>query len=216
MRSLRIRISELYFPRAFLGMVMIFLAFGCGESSDHADPTAWSTETFSASIPARIPTYLLSDLTAEVRVDGGPAISLTVDTANGRVQGTITDLAPGAHTVEIYFYVSGVLVATGSTTATVVSGQATQVSFDMFYYPDEDGDGWTNLAELEVGTAWNDAASRPPSEIPRSSANYVLSDVVGISPVIGASLSTNYEEEVGIPTLDGEEATSPNYTLHGH
>lgn len=199
----------------FIVLGLFLFALGCGDSGNRADPGAESS-FFSAPLPARFPQYLLSSLTVEVRVDEGGPIPLTVDDVNRRVRGTITGLVPGAHTVEIFFYLNGVIVATGSTTATVVAGQVTQVSFDPILYPDGDGDGWVNLAELEWGTAWNDASIRPPAEIPRSSQDYVLSDLVGILPVIGASISPAYSEQVGIPSLVGEKATSPNYTFHGH
>ena len=168
MRSLRFRISNLHLPRVFMGIVMILLLLRCGDGSDQIDPVVGSAKTFSAPLPERIPAYQMSDLTAEVRVDGGAPIPITVDVANSRVQGTITDLSPGSHNVDIVFYLNGVTVAIGSATATVVSGQAAQMSFDMIYYP----------IPMRTG---NDNTSAAGSEPTASATLPVNKEIAGIS-----------------------------------
>ncbi|MFY9268745.1 MAG: hypothetical protein WAO55_03230 [Candidatus Manganitrophaceae bacterium] len=184
----------------FLGILSLTLP-GCGPSAESpgggpAGEGFGSPENFSVPLPARLQKHLTSNLTAEVIVDGGGPIPLTVDIPGKRVTGTLGNLAPGNHTFEIRYAMNGIPVATGAASATITAGQNTAVTITSLRYPDSDGDGFTNLAELEIfgftSVAWNDRNSRPAAEIPRSSANYVMTDVIGTSPTVGTSTSVNY------------------------
>jgi hypothetical protein len=174
---------------------------GCGSAADPpgtdmAGEQAGSSENFSTPLSVRLQKHLTSNLTAEVIVDGGAPIPLTIDIAGKRVIGPVGDLSPGNHIFEIRYAINGVLVASGTASAVISAGQNTIVTITSLRYPDSDGDGFTNLAELEIfgftSVAWNDPNTRPLAEIPRFSANYVMTDAIGTSPTVGASTSKDY------------------------
>jgi hypothetical protein len=85
-----------------------------------------------------------------------------------------------------------VKVAETTQTVFVGVGTDTPVIFGLPVYFDDDGDGFTNLAELESGKNPNDPTDRPPAEFVRSSRNYVMADVVGSSFSVGESKSRDY------------------------
>jgi hypothetical protein len=132
-----------------------------------------------------------TDLTASVLVDGDRSFPLEVNCVAGTVSGMIPGLAPGKHTFELRFMLRGVLVAEAETSGDIASGQNTSIGFapGALLFPDTDDDGWTNLAELTVGTDYQLASSVPESSVRRRSANYAIADVVGVVPVIGTAKS---------------------------
>ena len=129
--------------------------------------------------------------------------------------GVTPALTLGPHTFVIEYAINGILVAMAETTAEVVSGgpNVVELTPDLLIFPDDDGDGWTNLAEVKFGTDHLLASSRPAFELPRSSSNYVLVDRVGNSPMVGIATSTSYHEEMAIPKLVGEATMSTNYSI---
>jgi hypothetical protein len=160
--------SNFHFSRVFLWLLLILFAFGCGEISDQSEPGAGSAGGFSSAIPIQAQGTLCnsSAVTARVIVDGGDPIDLTVDCLANVVTGVIPGLAPGPHTFVINFYKkdlngNDVIVATSITTADIAAGATTSVAFDEISYPDDDGDGWVNLIEVEKGTDPNNLSSLP-------------------------------------------------------
>src|SRR3989304_9740287 len=192
-----------------VGIFIILMTFGCGSITDHQDATGPGGENrveaagdFSAPIPSTLARHLVTGggLTAQVIVDGGAPVNMTVDVAGNKVNGTIGALQGGSHTIEIVYFINGDEVARGSKSVTVAAGATTTVSFAAsdLRYTDTDKDGFTNLAEMERGTDWNNPTGKPAAELPRSSANYVLNDTMGVSPtdgkttVVGVSSSSSY------------------------
>lgn len=182
----------------FLGLFLLLLTTGCGQDFDPGmeGEIGPAGENFSTPIPGLIGREKLvltpGELTAEVVVDGGSPTALDVDLDNKKVSGTIEDLSEGDHTFVVNYYINNVLVASGEQTAFIQAGTNTTVAIPSIRYPDSDGDGFTNLAELESGTDPLLASSRPPSEFPRFSKNYVLFDVAGLSFLTGHAESENY------------------------
>lgn len=174
----------------FLWISFLILA-ACGEGVDPQSNTLptgsdeGAGNGFSVPLPARLQKIVNGTLTAEVVLDGGAPIPLAVEANN--VTGQINDLSVGNHTFVINYFVNGVLVATASTTGNITAGATTAIIFaaNTIRYPDNDGDGFTNLAEVEIGTDPNNSADRPPAESPRHSTNYILADIIGISPAVG-------------------------------
>ena len=202
--------------RMLLGIGALLLISGCAQGSD---PSGGGTsgENFTAPIPITALDHLCDggDLTAVIIVDGGSPIPMAVDCAAGVVTGSVPDLTEGSHKFVIEYSINGILVARAESTVDIVADQDNPVAFtpDSLEFPDDDGDGWTNLAEIKNGTDHLLASSRPAFELPRSSANYVLVDLVGISPAVGVSTSTDYSESAAMPELVGQTATSTSYTL---
>ena len=174
----------------------VFLAVSCGggDSNPHGASSGASSEAFFAALPPLIGTHLVrgGELRAEVTVDDGEPLALEVDEDNRQASGRIQGLSPGPHVFTVYYFINGVLVAVGTEAAMVQTGAGVAVTFSTIRYPDGDGDGFSNLAELEIfgldSLAWNDPALRPASELPRFSRSYTLSDTAGV-PFTSASRS---------------------------
>jgi uncharacterized delta-60 repeat protein len=163
-------LKSMYFKFSFMSVFAgIFLAFflvGCGQNGDQQTRISAGTENnFSSPLPAQLE-KARPGLTAKVIVDGGTPFPLQI--VNDQVQGTIPDLPIGPHTFEIQYFIDGVLVATATVNATIQAGTDTPVPFDstQFVFPDADGDGASNLNEVEIfgsgsNAPWNDATKKP-------------------------------------------------------
>lgn len=186
--------------------LLLLAIIGCGQSTgSQNDPATESPSGSNLMVPmaARLKSVPSCDsaLSASVIVDGNQSspIGLLVDCTAGTVSGTVPGLAPGSHRFELRFVLSGVLIATAVTSGDIASGQNTQVAFapGALVFPDDDDDGWTNLAELTAGTDYRLASSVPQSSIRRQSADYAIADVVGLAPAVGAASSQRYADSLG-------------------
>ena len=172
---------------------LLFLLAACGQevSTQQGAMVSETGKNFSAPLPIRLLKVFNGTLSAEVAVDGGVPILLTIDPGGTAVSGRIDNLSPGNHVFVIKYFIAGhgnkVMIATATTNATITAEAVTAVAFSLngMIYPDDDHDGFTNLAEVEVGTDPNNAADHPPGEWLRNSANYALNSVIGISSVVG-------------------------------
>jgi hypothetical protein len=191
-----------------LSVVLALVIVGCGSGSTSNTPTTTgpSGEDFSTAIPLLLQSHTVAGspnvLSATVSVDGGTPTTLSVNLTTRTVSGQIDQLSAGTHTFVITYTITranvSVNVATATTSATIAAGATTPVAFGVPRYFDDDTDGFTNLAEVEIGTNPNLASSRPASEIPRFSPKYVLSDVAGGVLVGGSSSSTSYTLTPGL------------------
>jgi hypothetical protein len=190
--------------RWFLSVALALFVVGCGSGSPSSTPTTTgpSGEDFSTAIPLLLQSHTVAGstnvLSATVSVDGGAPTALAVNLTTKTVSGQIDQLSAGTHTFVITYTVNGVNVATASGSADIVAGATRPVAFGVPRYFDEDNDGFTNLAEIEIGTNPRSATSRPASEIPRFSQKYVLSDVAGGVLVGGSSSSASYTLTPGL------------------
>ena len=226
-----VRNSGLKISGLLLGILILLFAIGCGSNTNKqtsettpADTDAQSAENLSVPLPPTLQRHLITDtkLTAQLIIDNDTTkpTDLTVNTTNKTITGNIDKVKDGPHTFEIIYYIDDVKVASVKTTEVVAAGTNNVITFlqaNISYF-DDDRDGFTNLAELEMGTKYDDASSKRVAELPRSSTNYILSDTMGISPsdgkttVVGQSKSSNY-------TIDGNtsvagQSKSTNYTLY--
>lgn len=228
-----VRFSSLKISGLLFGILMLFLVIGCGsntnqQTSGMTPSDTQSEENFSAPLPDGLGRHLITDtkLTAQLIIDNDIAkpVDLVVNTTTKSVTGNIDKVKGGTHTFEIIYYITNdsgnkVQVASASTNAVVAAGTNTPITFPQssIRYFDDDKDGFTNLAELEMGTKYDDASSKRVAELPRSSANYILSDTMGISPsdgkttVVGQSKSSNYTTN---ETSVAGQSKSTNYTLY--
>jgi len=114
---------------------------------------------------------------AILKVDGGVNIELTIAAESAST--AINDLTIGHHNFEItwsfiHSEFNEVVIASANISANLVAGgNAVHFSKNQYAYPDNDKDGFSNLAELEAGTNPNDP-NDPPPEI-------AVPDVVGLS-----------------------------------
>ena len=192
------------FSSRLLLSVVLALVVGCGSGSPSTTPTTTgpSGEDFSTAIPLLLQSHTVAGspnvLSATVSVDGGAPTALTVNLTAKTVSGQIDNLSAGTHAFVITYAVNGVTVATASGSADIVAGATRPVAFGVPRYFDEDHDGFTNLAEIEIGTNPRLATDRPKAEIPRFSQKYVLSDVAGGVLVGGSSFSASYTLTPGL------------------
>jgi len=142
----------------------------------------------SASFPNGLQENILVNLTAELEIEGIGTFPLSVDLdgtgdcGSAGVCATVENIPEGNQTFTIRFLIGEIDVATANTTGTVASGASSLVlDFPAVSYPDSDGDGFTNLAEIEIGFDPLLASSRPPADSPRFSSSYILVDRVGLS-----------------------------------
>lgn len=181
--------------------LLSLIVLGCGPSASHDAPAP--TPGFTVPMAARLKSVPSCDsaLSASVIVDGNQSrpIGLLVDCAAGTVSGSIPGLTPGSHTFELRFVLSGVVIATAVTSGDIASGQHTPIAFapESLTFPDDDHDGWTNLAEVIAGTDYLVASSSPESSVRRKSANYAVADTVGVAPAVGTANSALYHDALG-------------------
>ena len=155
-----------FFPQVTLGVLAILVTFGCSKVADQANSRA----NFSLPLDGSLSAQAVCDdftLVAQLVVDADPPINLTVNCGTSTVSGTVTGLSGGLHTFTINYYVTAfpvMILATQTTTATVTVGQTTTVDFSsvMITSDDGDGDGASNLEEVNGGSLPNNPTSIPP------------------------------------------------------
>jgi hypothetical protein len=158
-----ITLADIKFYLALLLTVLALTLSGCSQSSNR-DAGSVSNDTLSAPLPIALRALALdkTNLVVEV-VDGSGApqacTNLSVDQVNGTYSCTVT-LSGGSHTLSLIFSVidptyGTVQVATTSgVVVDVVPGQTTPADFTLatLTLDDNDGDGISNLDELDAGT----------------------------------------------------------------
>ncbi|MDH5730706.1 MAG: hypothetical protein OEZ58_17085 [Gammaproteobacteria bacterium] len=143
------------------------------------------------------------DLGAQLRIDGGTPISLNFDFQNNLIKGDSPKLPAKSYHFSLELFINDskavIILARANMNASIVSKQTKTISFDPFFYPDQDGDGYTNLAELTAQTGIHDPLDKPDSSILSSSENYILHDALGIDLFTGSiasqdASSSNYQD----------------------
>lgn len=188
----------------------------CGDNSSSSDDQgAVSHDGTNMTIDFPVPRYLaasatvIDSLQSQATIDGGRPYDLNVDPVTNQISGTITGVASGTHDLVITYFVSipggDVVLCTYSTQVTVNPGQTTYVTIldrDLYRNIDDDQDGYTNLAEVRIGTDPLNAYDVPAGESPYvlcgngtteivESTNFNIAAVVG-STVAGTAESINY------------------------
>lgn len=186
--------NRLYTIVTVLAFLLLFNS--CGEMTGPQTQTSGAGSLapdgeFSTPFPKQLEKHR-SGLTAEVQVVKGDGtfdrtFTLNIDPDAHRVSGRVDGLSLGDYTFTIRFRINGILVATQSTSGAVTGNATTSIAFNALQFPDDDNDGFTNLAEVQFGTDHLLAGSKPPPELFRFSTSYAMSDVVGSAPIAGAS-----------------------------
>jgi hypothetical protein len=227
----------------YVALLIAIIGFGCGSNSSTQSTNKDSKGTqpaskFSATIPSTLNRHWLKEgkLRAELTIvynkDGTVVadkqpLTISGNTVTGEFKELTAD-ASNSYTFTIDYYItrdddSRVKIATGSVKHFVEAtpdNKPREVKIITIYYLDDDRDGFTNLAELELGTYTKSGEQgiRPNAELPRSSTNYTFIDTMGITPsdgkttVIGQFKSTNYSIDVN--TSVAGQSKSTNYTIY--
>ena len=200
---------------SILFVVVALISCGDHNSPSSDDQGSVSHDGTNMTIDFPVPGYLASSaavivsLQAQATIDGGNPYDLNVDPGTNQISGIITGVAAGTHELVITYFVStaggDVVLCRYSTQVTVNPGETTYVTIldtDLDRNIDDDQDGYTNIAELRIGTDPLDAYDFPAGESPHvlcgngttgslSSTNFNLSVVLG-SGVAGMASSANY------------------------
>ncbi|MCF6211639.1 MAG: hypothetical protein L3J88_08615 [Gammaproteobacteria bacterium] len=212
LREIRIR-STIY-----VSIVLILCVFigggvsGCKPSSPNSKTNTVQHDGHKLSVKLALPMALtglpVSNLSAKVSIDGHSSTALTVN-ADNTVSGEIANVKAGPHQLIITYFVleAGLPVnlAVAIKDINIIANGTTRVDIsesDLNRNIDDDRDGYTNLAEIRIGTRALDKFDSPGGESPlyvvsngsfgqSTSNSYVIKHTLGAS-VGGASQSTNY------------------------
>lgn len=196
----------------FLFCFAFALLFACSSSENNTDKVTHDGKNLLVNFvtPAALLESLIQDLKVNIIINDATPIELLVNPDN-TISGTISNITPGDYDLIINYYVVlsslQTSLATVQKSVTVVAGETTRVTIvdsDLDKNIDADGDGYTNLAELNIGTDPHDKNDTPGGGL-------VLFSVANGS--FGQSVSNNYEikSRVGEP-LNGTKK-STNYTV---
>jgi len=152
----------------FTSLFLVLTTTGCGGGSESNPPPAEPQTTSSMQLPVGINASTLpvnGALHAYISVDGGSRQELSVDLGAQTVSGSLNGISPGNHIfiIEVVFIYNdntevmlgsaniSMDVSTGNNSLAVTSGD-----YDTTF--DDDGDGVSNLAEMNTGTDPNNPA----------------------------------------------------------
>jgi hypothetical protein len=146
----------------FVAIMFTLYVSGCGNNSNSSNNDSGNTKTSAGiGIPSAIKATALPNagtLTAEIFVDGKTGPKKTVNLSATQVTFTLT-VASGSHTFTVVFYYDDPIfnsqtweLARASSAVNVSGGSTTKVSFPAYNYQDYDGDGASNLLELNART----------------------------------------------------------------
>ena len=207
--------------KMILPLLCILFLFGCSSSDSTPDAENGTSITSNGSkmqLSLEAPDFFTPDLVSQLNVrassptiNGGTPAIFDKSTDN-RFSKTISNVPDGSHTLLIEYYVGpeDIVVANVSQDMTFTEGQTTDYiveDSDLNRDIDDDNDGYTNLAELKIGTDAADSSSAPKGPSPlftvastsfanSSSTSFKVSASVGEN-VSGTSSSTSYVLKAG-------------------
>jgi len=132
----------------------------------------FSSDSKTNTVPMALTGLSVNNLSAKVSIDGNPPIALVVNPDN-TVSGEIPNVKAGPHQLIITYFVleSGLPVnlAIAVKDVNVIANGTTRVDIsesDLNRNIDDDRDGYTNLAEIRIGTLALDKFDSPGGESP--------------------------------------------------
>ena len=212
LREMRMRATtKIYIVVVLYACMGVFLS-GCKPFSSDSKTNTVQHDGQNLSVKLVLPMALtglsVNNLSAKVSIDGGSPIALAVNPDN-TVSGEIPNVRAGPHQLIITYFVleSGLPVnlAIAVKGVNVIANGTTRVDIsesDLNRNIDDDRDGYTNLAEIRIGTLALDKFDSPGGESPlyvvsngssgqSASDSYIIKHTLGAS-VGGTSQSTNY------------------------
>lgn len=188
--------KRLYLTLTALLTIAMLSACGGGTGTSQLNV---GTGQLVIDFPASLSKHLTDEmeLKAKISVDSGTPVDLVVDRQAKTVTGTIKGVEKGDHVLLVEYIIvengAEISIATGTINISVGDFEILALVFHDFIYIDGDGDGITNIAELEFGTDLADATSKPESHGIHGSTNYaVLDKPINSSIVVGTTSSANY------------------------
>jgi len=166
------RLSNISILALFFTLLFALL-FACTSAEDKNGNITHDGKNLTVNFdtPKSLIGHLITNLRANVIVGDSAPVELVVD-PNNAISGTISNVTPGIYDLVIsYFVILDFLptyLATVTKQITVVAGGTTAVQIidsDLNKNIDSDNDGYTNLAEVKLGTNPNDYNDIPRGEL---------------------------------------------------
>ncbi|MFV2057861.1 MAG: thrombospondin type 3 repeat-containing protein [Thiohalomonadales bacterium] len=192
----------------------LFLA-SCTDSSS-TNPNQASHDGKDLSVSLSIPSYLAAgliknlDLKAKAILNDAPPYILNVN-ADNTISGTLSNISPGNYQLKVIYFVNVASIDTSlaiyTTNVVVVKGQTTDVVISnagLNRGMDDDVDGYTNLAEVKIGTNPHNSADRPVGESPL----FTLA-----SGSVGEVSSNSFSSKFSLGEAINGVATSTNFSI---
>jgi len=119
------------FGTFYLLLILSFFLTQCGKSPKQASTATHRTEGgFALSLPSDLKKHQTGkNITAQLIIDSGTPIDMTVDLDNDQVTASTGPLNPGTHSFVIQYFLDGALIATATSEATIIAGQDTDIVF---------------------------------------------------------------------------------------
>lgn len=112
-------------------LILSFFLTQCGKSPKQTTSAIQTPDGgFTLSLPSEIKKHQSGkNMTAQLIVDGGTPINMTIDLDNDQVTATTGPLSPGTHSFVIQYFLDGALIATATSQAQIIAGQNTNIVF---------------------------------------------------------------------------------------
>lgn len=184
----------------FSTLSIVLFVSACGVATNESSLNI-GTGQIIIEFPASLDRQLSesTEVIAKISVDGGSKTELSIDRNKMLLTGKIDKVSKGDHDLKVFYYYrntqSGVetLIATTDIHINVGDRQIVALDSHNIVYLDDDRDGVTNLAEIQLGTDLNDPQSTPPAHGSHASQNYAIKDnIISSTIVVGTTSSTNY------------------------
>ena len=189
----------------------ILFLYGCSSSdstsdADNAGSIISDGRDMQVSLGA--PNFFTAAIVSELKVrvssptiNGGTPAIFDENATDNIFTRTISNVPAGNHALLIEYYVgsTGIVVANISQNVTVIVGETTDyiiADSDLNRDIDDDNDGYTNLAEVRIGTDAADSSSTPEGSSPlftvaKTSSGNSTSTSFSMSASVGENISGN-------------------------
>ncbi|MFV2055232.1 MAG: thrombospondin type 3 repeat-containing protein [Thiohalomonadales bacterium] len=194
--------------------IPLFLT-SCTDSSS-TNPNQASHDGKNLNVTLTVPGYLAAgliknlELQAKAILNDGVPFILNVNSDN-TISGTLTNISPGNYQLKVIYFVNVASIDTNlaiyTTNVTVVNGQTTEVVISdagLNRGMDDDVDGYTNLAEVRIGTNPHNSSDRPAGESPL----FTLA-----SGSVGEVSSNSFSSKFSLGEAINGVATSTNFSI---
>jgi len=182
-------------------LVLLIILTACGGGASKSQLNIGSGELL-IEFPYSLERHLTDEMEvkAVLTLDGNNTYALNVDRTTKNVTGSIDGISKGNHTLVVeYFTIQDGLeysIVKGSIDIDIGDIEIISLTYSDLIYSDDDNDGTTNIAELELGTNPFNSKSLPSSHGAHGSTNYGFKDIpLTDSIIIGTSVSVNYQTE---------------------
>lgn len=191
--------------------IALFFLASCSENDSDFIRHDGNNLNINLNLPdLLINTPPIPDLQAYVTLNGAKRTQLTVNPVDNTSSGSIANVTAGTYQLKLVYYkiiaLEEIALATFTQTISVSAGQTTHVTVSNDKIDrniDTDGDGYTNLAEVILGSdprlktdtpgiPIGFAVAHGSFAISTTSSGYSVSSIAG-EALIGSNGSTNYQ-----------------------